>query len=113
MMNPSAHKGQIDDLLCTLLQDITVVGYDKSGHELPFKHPAVQSAFMFLGEFLCLIPFLLHTWHKKSVQKGDVPARGFHTESAAHKFKTLLTFGLPTLCDAAATTMLNIGLFYT
>ncbi|EIE26741.1 hypothetical protein COCSUDRAFT_4914, partial [Coccomyxa subellipsoidea C-169] len=78
-----------------------------------FKHPAVQSAFMFLGEFLCLIPFLLHTWHKKSVQKGDVPARGFHTESAAHKFKTLLTFGLPTLCDAAATTMLNIGLFYT
>ncbi|BDA40609.1 Solute carrier family 35 member F6 [Coccomyxa sp. Obi] len=99
--------------IATKYQDITVVGHDKSGRELSFKHPAVQSAFMFLGEFLCLIPFFLHTWHRKSLQKGNVPARGFHTESTAHKLKTLLTFGLPTLCDAAATTMLNIGLFYT
>ena len=37
----------------------------------------------------------------------------FRSESAAHKLKTLLTFGLPAFCDAGATTMLNIGLFYT
>lgn len=68
---------------------------------------------MFLGEFLCLIPFFLHTWRKTSAAKLDAPARGFHTESIGHKLKTLITFGLPALCDAGATTMLNIGLFYT
>ncbi len=95
------------------MQDITVVGHDRKGQELTFKHPAVQSAFMFLGEFLCLIPFFLYTWTSRSPIKASLPARGFPAETTAHKLKTLVIFGLPALCDAGATTMLNIGLFYT
>lgn len=97
------------------LQDITVTGTDARGRELTFKHPAVQSAMMFLGEFLCLIPFFIHYWHSSAGSRatGKQASPGFRGETAAHKLKTLLTFGLPAFCDAGATTMLNIGLFYT
>lgn len=96
----------------TKYQDLTVVGSDAKGREVFFKHPAVQSAFMFLGESLCLVFFFVHSWSKAAPKEWQ-PRRGFHAETTAHKLKTLLTFGLPTLCDAGATTMLNIGLFYT
>jgi hypothetical protein len=89
------------------------VGHDGSGQELTFKHPAVQSAFMFLGEFLCLIPFFIYTWRDRRPGRKGAAVGGFHTETTAHKLKTFITFGLPALCDAGATTMLNIGLFYT
>ena len=65
------------------------------------------------GEFLCLIPFALTVWsdHRAGAKSGR--PRGFHTETNDHKVRTLLSFLLPTLCDACATTLLNIGLFYT
>ena len=40
-------------------QDETVVGYDSDGSAVTFRHPAVQSGFMFAGELLCLIPYFL------------------------------------------------------
>jgi hypothetical protein len=91
-----------------------VIGTDAQGRELNFKHPAVQSTMMFFGEFLCLVPFFIQYW-RKSAGSGAAgkQSSGFHTETAAHKLKTLLTFGMPAICDAGATTMLNIGLFYT
>ena len=104
--------GSINTIV-TKMQDITVVGHDAGGKALLFQHPAVQSAFMFLGESLCLIFFFMHQWSKPALKKDGRLRRGFHTETLAHKLRTLLTFSLPTLCDAGATTMLNVGLFYT
>lgn len=36
-----------------------MVAYTKHGHPLTFKHPAVQSACMFAGEFCCLIIYVI------------------------------------------------------
>ncbi|CAL5225386.1 g8193 [Coccomyxa viridis] len=95
--------------------DITVTGTDAKGRELTFKHPAVQSAMMFFGELLCLVPFFISYWRSTagSGGAGKRSPSGFRSETPAHKLRTLLTFGLPAFCDAGATTMLNIGLFYT
>lgn len=48
-----------------------MVGEDSKGRPLTFKHPAVQTAFMFAGESLCLIPFLLRRWWKSASGKND------------------------------------------
>ncbi len=94
-------------------QDITVTGVKPSGEPRMFQHPAIQSAFMFLGEFLCIIPFLLSFWFSRRDGKESGLAGAFHNETPAHMLKTLFSFAVPALCDAAATTLLNIGLFYT
>ena len=52
------------------VQDITVTGADAHGQDQTFKHPAVQSAMMFLGEFLCLVPFFIHYWHSTASSGG-------------------------------------------
>lgn len=65
------------------------------------------------GEFLCLIPFAVTVWVDKRAAAKSGQLRGFHAESNDHKLRTLLSFLLPTLCDACATTLLNVGLFYT
>ena len=52
-------------------QDITVTGADAHGQEQTFKHPAVQSAMMFLGEFLCLVPFFIHYWWSTASSGGS------------------------------------------
>ena len=92
-----------------------MTGTDAKGRELTFKHPAVQSAMMFFGELLCLVPFFISYWRSTagSGATGKQSSSGFRSETTAHKLRTLLTFGLPAFCDAGATTMLNIGLFYT
>ncbi len=36
-----------------------MVAHTKHGHPLTFKHPAVQSACMFAGEFCCLIIYAI------------------------------------------------------
>ena len=47
-----------------------MTGADDHGQELTFKHPAVQSAMMFLGEFLCLVPFFIHYWRSTASSGG-------------------------------------------
>jgi hypothetical protein len=94
-------------------QDITVTGITPAGEKLFFQHPAAQSAFMFLGEFLCLIPFLFSFWSNRKSGKPSELAGSFHAESPRHMFKTFFSFSIPAICDAGATTLLNIGLFYT
>jgi len=89
-----------------------VTGTDAKRRELTFKHPAVQSAMMFFGELLCLVPFFISYW-LSTAGSGAAGKRGFPSETRAHKLRTLLTFAMPAFCDAGATTMLNIGLFYT
>ena len=49
-----------------------MTGADAHGQEQTFKHPAVQSAMMFLGEFLCLVPFFIHYWRSTASSGGSV-----------------------------------------
>jgi len=48
-----------------MLQDIVVVGHAKDGSAITFKHPVVQSTFMFLGECLCFIPYFYMRWRRQ------------------------------------------------
>jgi hypothetical protein len=99
------------------VQDITPVGQTSSGQELTFKHPAVQSAFMFLGETLCFIPYFFLRWRKQRRHKAEHGAAYVSSGASGSKRKRRLriiaAFALPALCDAAATTLLNVGLYYT
>ena len=107
------------DLVMPMLraQDITPVGRTKSGEELTFKHPAVQSAFMFLGETLCFLPYFFLRWRKQQRHKAQFGAAyvssGASSSRQKRRLRIIAAFALPALCDAAATTLLNIGLYYT
>ena len=98
-------------------QDITPVGHAKSGEELTFKHPAVQSAFMFLGETLCFLPYFFLRWRKQQRHKAQYGAAyvssGASSSRQKRRLRIIAAFALPALCDAAATTLLNVGLYYT
>ncbi len=65
---------------CSSMQD-SLWWQDRGRAEYIFPHPAVQSAFMFLGEFLCLIP---HFAHKLAVKRHET-ADGdrFHTSASS------------------------------
>jgi len=86
------------------------VGEDPdTGLPIMFKHPVVQTAFMFAGEALCLLPFFV-----KEFLSGILSPRSSSTQAKpAHFRKAMLAFALPALCDAGATTLLNLGLYYT
>ncbi|KAG7669419.1 hypothetical protein Ndes2526B_g05744 [Nannochloris sp. 'desiccata'] len=113
--------------IATKIQDGVVVGTDSAGKPLLFKHPAVQTAFMFAGEALCLIPFFIGQWMKSDTATSSTPrnqqqlssADGISnsnicTKTTAAMFRsTALAFTLPAICDAGATTLLNLGLYYT
>lgn len=101
--------------VCT--QDITPVGRTITGEELTFKHPAVQSAFMFLGETLCFLPYFFLRWRKQRRHKAEHGAAyvssGASSSRQKRRLRIMAAFALPALCDAAATTLLNVGLYYT
>jgi len=121
------HAGSLNTI-ATKIQDGVVVGTDSAtGKPLLFKHPAVQTAFMFAGEALCLIPFFIGQWIKSDTATLNTPRnqQQFPTadgngisdtygKTTAAMFRgTALAFTLPALCDAGATTLLNLGLYYT
>lgn len=91
------------------------MGHTRSGAPLTFKHPAVQSACMFAGEFLCLLLYVAMQWCKRKAPQPDLlhGQLSLEPETQRHSLKCLLSFALPTVCDAAATTLLNLGLFFT
>lgn len=129
------------------MQDKVVVGRTLHGVPVAFYHPAVQSACMFLGEFLCIIPYLLQrwrTWSGKQRQEDETTHGSYYdaTEPLLHGghvsqrdrrsmsptdhvpyysegrdsadiSDSVFMLALPTLCDAASTTLMNIGLYYT
>lgn len=98
--------------IATKLQDNVVVRHDEQGQPVRFKHPAFQTAAMFLGETLCLVPFMLRRWYKAWKGSGQVGAEEAATRR--HQLRrSFWVFSLPAMCDAAASTLLNLGLFYT
>ncbi|KAL4418661.1 hypothetical protein ABPG77_003579 [Micractinium sp. CCAP 211/92] len=76
--------------IATKLQDNVVVRFDAAGQPIRFRHPAFQTAAMFLGESLCLVPFALRRWWRAAKRAGQQSEE-----------------------EAAARTLLNLGLFYT
>ncbi|KDD75578.1 hypothetical protein H632_c610p1, partial [Helicosporidium sp. ATCC 50920] len=93
--------------IATKLQDVVVVGKNPDGSSRTFLHPAFQTACMFLGESLCLIPFLARLWYVRRREPKSGEAHPSFPRRAA------LAFMLPALCDAGGTTLLNLGLYYT
>lgn len=67
---------------------------------------------MFLGEALCLVPFALRRWYKSATRAVPLSAEE-HADRSHRLRRSFWVFGLPAACDAAATTLLNLGLFYT
>lgn len=66
---------------------------------------------MFLGEALCLLPFVVRRWWKR---RWAPPLSAEEEAARDHRLRrSFWVFGLPALCDAAASTMLNLGLFFT
>ncbi len=71
---------------------------------------------MFFGEALCLIPYLILRWRKDMARaKAGYAPTGPADGQARRTFRLrrILVFAIPAACDAFATTLLNIGLFYT
>ncbi|WIA13396.1 hypothetical protein OEZ85_006976 [Tetradesmus obliquus] len=100
--------------IATKYQDITVVGTLPDGTPLTFKHPAVQSACMFFGESLCLIPYFIMRWRKRKAKRRNPAYVPMHPdEKRSRRISRILAFAVPTLCDAMGTTLMNVGLIYT
>lgn len=102
-------------------QDETVVGHTKHNKPIFFQHPALQTCLMFAGEFSCLIIYIVITYTKahqtaepfaeqpeECIQLPSEPDR-----SSRHSWKAGFAFLLPALLDTMATTLLNLGLYYT
>ena len=68
-----------------------------------FKHPALQSALMFLGESFCLVVFLLHKWRSER----HFADRGVVVVGKESRWRVRLRFIAATTCDASATTLMN------
>lgn len=90
------------------------MGRLSDGTAITFKHPAVQSACMFFGECLCLIPYFFMRWRRQKAKRTNpeyVPMPA--DEKRSRRVKRILAFAVPALCDATGTTLMNVGLIYT
>lgn len=113
-----------------------MVGHTWEGTPVTYYHPVVQSAFMFLGEFMCLLPYAWSVWRSRRASKrlaatsadgrlleeplllagasegaaAGAPALPGGANASVTK---VFAFALPTLCDALTTTLMNVGLYYT
>ncbi|KIZ04060.1 Uncharacterized protein MNEG_3904 [Monoraphidium neglectum] len=100
--------------IATKYQDILVVGFASDGSPVNFRHPAVQSAFMFLGECLCLIPYFYLRWRRQKAKRQDPAYQPLpQEEKMARRVARIMAFAVPALCDACGTTLMNVGLFFT
>ncbi|KAH0575769.1 Transmembrane domain-containing protein [Spironucleus salmonicida] len=78
---------------------------------IEFNHPYIQTFFMFIGEFACLGVWLVLECIRKA--RGKELALLKEGKIFYKFFPHTFLFILPTLCDVAATTLYNIGLFFT
>ena len=94
-------------------QDLAIVGHSPDGRPLTFKHPAFQSALMFFGEALCLVPYFFLEWHLAATKARTRRRNELRKRGAAFRLRRVLAFAIPATCDAVGTTLINVGLYYT
>lgn len=68
---------------------------------------------MFFGEMLCLLPFFFMEWRYASAKSRVRRRAELARQGAAFRLRRVLIFAIPASCDTVATTLLNIGLYYT
>lgn len=85
------------------LQDVVPVYDEGEGRDERFRHPIIQTGLMFLGEVLCLVSIL---W-------TDITDDGHVGKHRQRIVSLWVSFAIPALCDFAASTLINLGLFYT
>jgi len=86
------------------LQDMVRVEGPQPGEIHEFRHPLLQTSFMFLGEILCFVIPSLASYGYDT---------GRQTHPAYGGWIIVRAFAVPALCDVGATTLINLGLFYT
>ncbi|KAF0974756.1 hypothetical protein FDP41_006230 [Naegleria fowleri] len=101
--------------ITTKLQDVSNAKGIGDGPPTAFQHAFFQTAAMFLGELLCLIPHNIQLLYYKI--KGKKTAEESSEDSLIEKkpkpFTNPLIFWIPACCDLGGSTLLNFGLFYT
>ena len=98
--------------IATKYQDIQCVKYNEKNECVQrFEHFAVQSAEMFMGEMLCLIPAILSVAYNFCFSRREVKsdAAGAAATSAQgsglnRHLKALFSFAVPAMCDVSGTT---------
>ncbi|KAJ8686463.1 hypothetical protein QAD02_022257 [Eretmocerus hayati] len=89
--------------------DILVVpGQD--GEPRNFKHPFMQSAFMFLGEMMCLLVFKIAFCYFNRLGNGSVDT---HSLTKGSRTFNPLVLAIPAICDMTATSIMYVGLTMT
>ena len=69
---------------------------------------------MFLGESLCLVPYFILRWRKAARRRAGLEPESKRPKQPRSFFlRRALMFAIPALCDSVASTLLNLGLFYT
>jgi hypothetical protein len=84
----------------------------------PFNHPYLQCAIMFMGEFLCMIVYIIKTQYIKHKAMQDPnnppkPEENFVITPDGRTLKTKinpLLLAIPASFDVIASTMMNIAL---
>lgn len=100
--------GSINTLSTKWADTLFAVGRDH-GEPRKFNHPFVQSWFMFVGEFLCLIvfKFFYYASTRRRIVVEDI------TYLRGNQDFSCFLFLIPALLDMTATSMMYIGLVLT
>lgn len=100
--------GTISTISLKWMDEIKAVGTD--GILRPFTHPFVQINFMFIGEFFCLIAFLIIFNKLAGKKNGSENKSKFTKGSRAYNRFLLIP---PALMDMLAMSLLYFGLSFT
>ncbi|ETN80934.1 hypothetical protein NECAME_08866 [Necator americanus] len=84
---------------------------------IPFNHPFLQAACMFIGELLCMVAFWVHFGFRKYMWKrrnkaGQLNSREQYEEPRLPRFNPFV-FLPPAIADIIATSLMYIGLNLT
>ncbi|XP_033221942.1 solute carrier family 35 member F6-like [Belonocnema kinseyi] len=82
----------------------------QDGEPRAFNHPFMQSAFMFLGEMMCLLVFKIAFCYYNRQANGSVET---NTLTKGSRTFNPLILAIPALCDTIATSIMYVGLTMT
>lgn len=77
---------------------------NRYGDNVAFNHPFVQAAGMFIGEYLCMIVYLILSYRAKA-NNDDSFARA--------KPHSRFIYAIPAMCDMTGTSLMYMGLSLT